>query len=945
LRVHRKLILVAATLCAVAPAQQDAQEYFERRIRPVLSAKCYACHTAQRMGGLRVDSREALLVGGKSGPAIVPGNPQASLLIRAVTYADAKLQMPMGAPKLGDTEIADLTEWVRAGAAWPAKANAKPPEAFRITAQQRNWWALQPLRKTAPPAVGDAAWPRGVIDRFILGKLEEKNLRPGKPADKRTLIRRVTYDLTGLPPTPEEVDAFGADASPDAFNKVVDRLLASPGYGERWGRHWLDVARYADGDGRDQRPVYLGYGMAKDGYANTFRYRDWVINAFNRDLPYDTFVKAQIAADLMPEKDRASLLPGLGFFGLGPWFTGDDVVFAEARANERDDKIDALTRGFLGLTVACARCHDHKYDPISQKDYYALGGVFASSGYYEHNLAPESEVSLYKAQLAKVKAQEKAVDDAVDQLRLEVARRLADEIPQYLIALRKAQLAQPALDVRKLIEEENLDADTFVRWAKYLSEPKKIEHPFLKPWFALMAQGGGSDEDARRVANDFRKLVLEVINERTALIATTEQLRHSYTPGAHELSARLPGDLVQFEMFQFRQTIVQQPMNPHRYYLWLDIVRDEEGDFAKKPGIFEFEYKDLVRFLTPAQIQNLSRMVAQYRALQKELPPEYPYLMTIVDNAEPTNLKLNLRGNPHVLGDEVPRGFPAVLANTDGAPAPFTNGSGRLELAEAIIRNPLSARVIVNRVWMRHFGRGIVATPGNFGAMGEPPTHPELLDYLAGRLIESGWSIKALQREIMLSAAYRLSSENVDANDAVDPENRFLWRGPLRRLDAEEIRDSLLFVAGALDETMGGPALELSSDKNHRRTVYARIRRADYTCTSGTGGVDRMLQLFDFADPASSVDQRITTNVPLQGLFFMNSDLAMSQAELVAKRLAAGGGDDVAKIQHAYRLLFGRPPKDEEARLGIEFLKGAGLTAWRQYAQVLLSSNAFLYVQ
>jgi hypothetical protein len=286
-----------------------------------------------------------------------------------------------------------------------------------------------------------------------------------------------------------------------------------------------------------------------------------------------------------------------------------------------------------------------------------------------------------------------------------------------------------------------------------------------------------------------------------------------------------------------------------------------------------------------------------------------------------------------------------VLATTEGVPAQFTKGSGRLELAEAIVRHPLAARVIANRVWMHHFERGIVATPGNFGAMGEPPTHPELLDYIAGRLIDSGWSIKALHREIMLSATYQLSSADVEGNDAVDPENRLLWRGPLRRLDAEEIRDSLLFMAGSLDETMGGPALELGSDKNHRRTVYARIRRADYTCTSGTGGVDRMLQLFDFADPASSVDQRTTTNVPLQGLFFLNSDLAMSQADRVAERIEAGGGDNATKIQRAYRLVFGRPPKDEESRLGIEFLKTGGPAAWQQYAQVLLSSNSFVYVQ
>ena len=947
MKVYWKLILLAAWV-SVAAAQGGTGEFFETRIRPLLSAKCYACHSAAKLGGLRVDSRAALLAGGKSGPAISPGQPEASLLIRRVNSADAKLRMPLGAAKLADGEIADLAAWVKAGAPWPEDAAPNPPApstSFHITAEQRAYWAFQPLAKAAPPAVKDAAWPRNAIDRFILAKLEEKNLRPGKPAGKRTLIRRATYDLTGLPPTPQEVDAFVADGSPDAFRKVVDRLLASPHYGERWGRHWLDVARYADGDGRDLRPVYTGYGMAKDGYVNTFRYRDWVIDSFNRDLPYDTFVKAQIAADLMPEKERPALLAGLGFFGLGPWFTGDDVVFVEARANERDDKIDALTKGFLGLTVTCARCHDHKYDPISQKDYYALGGVFASSGYHEHNLAPDAEVLRYKTQLAQVKAQETAVDEAVNQLRLEVARRLAGQIPQYFMAVRKLQLTRPPLDPRQVVEEANLDPETFVRWARYLAEPKKIEYPFLKPWFALIAQGGGTDEEALRLAEEFRKLVLDVIAERTALLGANEQRRRHYQPDPHEARVRLPGDLMQFEMFQFRQQIVEQPMNPHRYYVWLDVVQSEEGDSVRKPGIFEFEYKDLVRFLKPAQVGNLKDMVAQYRALQKELPPEYPYLMTIADNPEPSNLRVNLRGNPHALGDQTPRGLPAILANRpDDNPAPFTHGSGRLELAEAIGHHPLAARVIANRVWMHHFARGIVATPSNFGAMGEPPTHPELLDYLAARLIESGWSIKALHREIMLSATYQLSSENVESNDAADPENRLLWRGVMRRLDAEEIRDSLLFVAGSLDETVGGPPLELSSPSNHRRTVYARIRRADYTCTSGTGGVDRMLELFDFADPASSVDQRIDTNVPLQGLFFLNSDLVMRQAELVAKRIVEGGGDDAARIQRAYRLLFARPAKDAEVQLGIDFLKGAGPSGWQQYAQVLLSSGSFYYV-
>ena len=408
-------------------AQDVPDEFFEKRIRPVLSAKCYACHGDTKLGGLQLTSRAAVLAGGKSGPAITPGNSETSLLIRAIRQSDPKLKMPMAGDKLTEQEIADFSSWVQSGAPWP-ETEAKPASAktgFHITPEQKAFWSLQPIVKPSLPPVKDAAWAKTAIDRFILAKLEQNGLKPVKQADKRVLIRRATFDLIGLPPTPEEVDAFVSDNSPNAFAKFVGRLLASPHYGERWGRHWLDVARYADGDGPDNRPVYIGFGMAKDGYVNTFRYRDWVIDAFNKDLPYDTFVKAQIAADHLPEKDRKNLMPGLGFFGLGPWFTGDDVVFTEARANERDDKIDGLSKGFLGLTVTCARCHDHKYDPISQKDYYALGGVFASSGYSEYSLAPQSEVDRYKTRLARVKQQEDAIKEFVERATMEVTTTLA----------------------------------------------------------------------------------------------------------------------------------------------------------------------------------------------------------------------------------------------------------------------------------------------------------------------------------------------------------------------------------------------------------------------------------------------------------------------------------------------------------------------------------------
>jgi cytochrome c553 len=922
-------IAILVSLSVVLPAQDDPGDFFEKRVRPVLAAKCYDCHTGKKLGGLAVDSRAALIAGGKSGPAIAPGNPEGSLLIRAVTHADEKLKMPMGGAKLSDPQIADLSSWIKAGAPWPAET----------AAVRKGFWSFPPLQK--PPLPRETAWAKTPIDRFILAKLEQQGLQPAPPADKRTLIRRATFDLIGLPPKPEEVDAFLADDSPGAFAKVVDRLLASPHYGERWGRHWLDVARYADGDGPDNRPVYIGYGMSKDGFANTFRYRDWVIDAFNKDLPYDTFVKAQIAADQLSDK---SLMPALGFFGLGPWFTGDDVVFVEARANERDDKIDALTKGFLGLTVTCARCHDHKYDPISQKDYYALGGVFASSGYSENSLAPESEVSRYKAQQAKVKAQENAIKEFMEQTAIDVARTLAGQTARFLMAVRRVEIARPKLNPAKVADEEKLDAETLVRWGRYLSAPQKIEHPFLKPWFALMASGGGSDQEARRVAEEFQSLVLDVIAEKTAIIAANERTRREYKPDPNEARARLPGDLMQFELFQYKQSLVEKVMNPQRFYVWLDVVQGEQAsqDYEKKNGIYEYELKKLATFFTPEHRAKLSSLLAQLKTLEKDLPADYPYVMAIADNPSPTNLKLNVRGNPHALGEEVARGFPAVLSGPESGA--FHKGSGRLELAEAIVRHPLAARVMVNRIWMHHFGRGIVGTPSNFGAMGERPTHPELLEYLASRFIENHWSMKAIHREIMLSATYQLSARENEA----DPDNKLYSHASVRRLEIEPLRDSLLYVSGALDEKLGGPPQEFTDPANRRRTLYSRIRRSIYVCTSGTGGLDRTLQLFDFPDPTISGDQRINTNVPLQGLFFLNSEIVMSQAERLAKRLAAAGPDNTARIRKAYQLLFGRPAKDAEVKLGLEFLlvgQADSLPVWQQYAQVLLSSGEFYHVK
>jgi mono/diheme cytochrome c family protein len=732
MRRCRWLLLGLASLLGVlrghpalaADARPDAArgEFFEKHVRPLLVTNCFKCHGAEKQkGGLRLDSRAALLEGGDSGPAMIAGKPDDSLLIRVVRYTGTTRMPPKG--KLAAEQVNALTAWVKMGAPWPETVAAVRPPAptagLNITAKERAFWSFQPVREPPLPAVKDSNWPKAPIDFFTLARLEAKGLRPVSPADRRTLIRRATFDLIGLPPTPAEIDAFLADTSPDAFARVVDRLLASPRYGERWTRHWLDVARY----GEDQAHTFQAR-LYPDG----FRYRDWVVRALNDDMPYDRFIQEQIAGDLLDGPDRPGRLAALGFFALGPAYYGRAV------ADELDDRIDTLSRGFLGLTVACARCHDHKFDPIPTKDYYALAGVFASTNYREYILTPEGNID--------------------DQAR---------------------------------------------------PEP----------------------------------------------------------PGKKNKGK------------------VKQP---------------------RKPAIHSLEEGKVV------------------------------------------NLRVHLRGNPANLGEEAPRHFLSIL--TGDQPAPFTQGSGRLELARAIAdrNNPLTARVLVNRLWLHHFGQGLVATPSNFGALGQRPTHPELLDYLAARFMARGWSIKALHRDIMLSATYQLGSRFDAHNAGADPDNRLLWRMNRRRLEVEPWRDALLAVAGNLDGKVGGPATSLAAPGNRRRTLYGAVSRHN---------LDPLLRLFDFPDPNLTSDRRAVTIVPLQQLFVLNSDFMVRQARALADRVGAGPAvDEPTRIRRAFLLVYGRPPSEREVQLGTRFLSavstqprgGTSLSGWTRYAQVLLSANEFTFI-
>jgi Protein of unknown function (DUF1553)/Protein of unknown function (DUF1549)/Planctomycete cytochrome C len=729
-----------------APTPEQV-EFFEKRIRPILADNCWSCHGSKKQkAGLRLDSLAGVLKGTEDGPVVVKGDPDKSRLIKAIKHI-GDVKMPDKDKKLPDQAIADLTAWVKMGLPWP--------DADKTVAQDdpnawKKHWAFQPVRQPALPAVKDAKWGKTPVDAFVLATLEAKGLKPNPPADRRTLLRRVTFDLIGLPPTFEEITAFENDKSADAFARVVDRLLASPRYGERWGRHWLDVARYADTKGY----VFL----EERRYAFAYTYRDYVIRAFNEDLPYDRFVVEQLAADRLNVTDKRSLA-AMGFLTLGRRFLNNshDII---------DDRIDVVSRGMLGLTVSCARCHDHKFDPVPTADYYSLYGVFASS------VEPKDLPLIGEP----------------------------ERTPEYIA---------------------------------YEKELKSLEGAVKKY----------QEENAKELAAKNRK------------------------------------------------------------------------------------FRDGLRAL--------EKKVDAFRASSKVAPPR---AMVLQDAPSPTMPRILKRGNPNNPGPTVPRQFLGVLAGEKREP--FTQGSGRLELARAIASkdNPLTARVLVNRVWLNHFGTGMVLSPSNFGLRSEPPSHPELLDYLATRFMAEGWSIKKLHRQILLSQAYQQSSGDQEAGRRVDPENRLLWNFPRQRLDFEALRDSLLFVSGKLDLKMGGAAVDITTTPfSGRRTIYGFIDRQN---------LPGLFRTFDFASPDTSSPQRFQTTVPQQALFLLNSPFVLEQARSLMQRAevkaSMNAGEKIGKL---YQLLYGRNPTADETRLGERFLAADSQdAAWERYAQALLLANEFVFV-
>jgi hypothetical protein len=837
-------------LLLVLFAVQDS-DFYEAKIRPLLAERCSSCHgekSEKLKGELKLDSPAGIRKGGANGPVVAAGDPDRSALVVAARWADEATRMP---PKkrMPPEEVALLEEWVRRGAPLPAD---RPPTAAAPEAALTHW-AFQPVRDAAPPPAAGALTD---VDRFVFAKLESKGLHPNPPADPRTLLRRLSYDLTGLPPSAEELDAFAA--APD-LDRAVEKLLASPAYGERWGRHWLDVARYADTKG------YVYAGRDEPRFVHAWVYRDWVVRAFNEDLPYDRFLALQIAADRLGAGSRD--LPAMGFLTVGRRFINNihDII---------DDRIDTLGRGMLGLSLSCARCHDHKFDPVPIEDYYSLYGMFASS---RESTKPAGELPAgaegraYSAEREKRRA---ALETLFERKRKELLARIRSQAAMYFEAAAEAEKL-PTEEFYQLLDANEVNPVFARQWAQSIWASQKDFHPVFAPWHALksipekeLAAKGPAWvlEQRDRLHPRIVQALLETPAPSTFKEVARRYGRAFTDPAAKDLAAILQGEFVTFP-----------------------------------PGaISEVEW-----FFDEGTRVELGKAQVAIDQLALQHPGAPPYAAVLEDRPAPATARVFRRGNPANKGAEVPR---QVLGLLEPGRKPVADGSGRLELARSIVdpANPLTARVWANRVWMHHFGRGIVATPSDFGLRAEAPSHPELLDFLARFLVKNGWSTKALHRLIVRSAAYRQSSADQPAARLADPENRLLWRMNRRRLDLEQMRDSILLASGKLDPALGGRPTSFDAP---RRTLYGLVDRLN---------VPSMLRTFDFTNVDAHSPQRHLTTVPQQALYLLNSPFLVGQARALAGVVPEGPPE--SKVALLYRRLLGRAPDAPEVEVGVRWL-------------------------
>ena len=929
-RISSLLLLVFAVSSAIA---SDDEEFFEKQVRPILASKCLECHgDSNPESDLRLTSRELLLQGGKSGPAAAPGKVDQSLLITAILQ-QGKLKMPPE-EKLREDEIATLRKWVEIGLPWPTAKSppTKPRGEMVVTAADREHWSFRPLTTPAPPAVANSKWPQTSIDCFVLAKLEAAGLTPAPTADRRTLLRRVYYDLTGLPPTWQQVQAFSSDPAPDALERIADELLASPAYGERWGRHWLDVARFAD-----TKDGVLMYGNDRiRPYAYT--YRDYVIRALNADTPFDQFVREQLAADLVEPKVAPWRLAALGYLTLGRMYDNNihDVI---------DDQIDTVSRGMLGLTVSCARCHDHKYDPIPTADYYSLYGVFAGCETpLELPLCEPADntpggAEFEKQATPKREELRKFLDEQYTTL-LETARERCGD---YLVrvATTKPDPIETAIFFLSLAPED-LRPPLVARWRRLVEQRSTPDDPVFGPWHDLLkisAEGASFAEQAAAVLKHWESQA-EGTGPGQLNPLVRQAVGKAKIAGPADV-ATLYGDLLKrvYQESKAATGIASPPPGGEARAQLLEIIAGDDS-----PSYFP--RSQTRRFMSRQQTDAFGGKVQELDRMAVQSPHAPPRAMALVDAAKPWEPVIFTRGNPAQRGKRVARQFLAIASPSE-RPA-FISGSGRLELARAITaeQNPLSSRVIVNRVWMHHFIEPLVSSPSDFGARSTPPTHPELLDHLAWRFRAEGWSLKRLHRWMVQSSAYQQASspspETMQRAKQIDPDNRLLWKAHRHRLEFEALRDSLLAVSGRLSRRLGGRPADIASDPlNNLRTVYGLVDRQS---------LPSVFRAFDFANPDQSVERRSRTMTPQQALFALNSPFMIEQAQgLVSQPEIAGATEPTARLRALFQIIYAREPVAEELAAGLEFISAppdaaSKLSAWVQLAQALLSTNELVYL-
>jgi mono/diheme cytochrome c family protein len=946
---------------AVTPV---AAQFFETKIRPLLAENCFKCHGPEKhKAELRLDSRSAMLTGGETGPAIVPGHPEKSLLIKAVSYTDPELKMPPSG-KLTKEQQADLAQWIKSGAPWPGSdkdVTTVRKGEFNISDKDRAHWAFQPVKQPPLPEVKNAKWVANPIDALILAKLEARGLAPNPPATKRELVRRLYYDLTGLPPTPAQVEAFVNDASPLAYENLVERLLDSPQYGEKWARHWLDLVRYAETNSYER----------DNPKPNVWRYRDYLIRAFNKDLPYDQFLKQQLAGDELAPDDPDSII-ATAYYRLGIW---DDEPSdpLQARYDGLDDIVATTGQVFLGLTVDCARCHNHKIDPIAQKDYYKLLAFFHNINHYR-NGGPTDEKPLLTGEAKKVYEQRMAELQAKrDKLQADITAVEED----FRTAYEKTAKAP--------VRGNDLDGLTY----KY----------YRDSWTKLPDFGALKPEETGTLPNNLFDLSPRSRNEAfgfvfEGVLIVPEAGKYTFYLDSDDGSRLTVAGKVVLEYDGIhgvgKEKSATVELAKGRLPIKLEYFQNQFGfglevawsgpSFARRPlsaADKDAPKADLAKLLLTEGPKLLGKeRIVQYQQSKKKLdvlkkekvPAEMALCVTEAGASAPDTFVL-VRGMPNVKGDKVQPGFPTVFGIPDPpipAPKAGAKSSGRRTVLAnwlASPDNPMTARVMINRLWQHHFGRGIVRTPNDFGFQGMRPTHPELLDWLAAEFVKQGWRMKAMHKLIVTSNTYKMSSKANAQALAADPANDLFWRFDMRRLTAEEIRDSILAVCGNLNLKMGGPGIypempkevlagqsvpgrgwgKSSPEEQARRSVYVHVKRSL---------LYPLLETFDLAEPDRTTPVRFSTTQPTQALLMINSEFVNRQAEVLAERLRKEAGtDNAARVRLALTLATQRPPSDAEVRRGVELIQALraedGLSdeaALKCFCVVVLNLNEFIYL-